>query len=288
MVCIRVVAGAAAVMCLGSVVLADDVTLTPSQDNTLYQTPLNSDLSNGAGQDLFVGETMSNVARRAVLAFDLSSIPAGSTINSATLTLFMNRAVSSGSEIGAHRLLASWGEGASNAGDPGGGGTAPATNDATWNYRFFDTLLWTTPGGDYVAAESSSALVGAAPMSYSWSAGLAPDVQAWLDQPSANFGWIMIGDERTAGSAVRFDSREGTHPPTLQVSFTPPSHCGSADFNCDGSIGTDADIEAFFACLSGACPPPPCASTADFNGDGSVGTDADIESFFRVLSGAPC
>jgi autotransporter-associated beta strand protein len=64
--------------------------------------------------------------------------------------------------------------------------------------------------------------------------------------------------------------------------------CGSADFNCDGGVGTDADIEAFFACLSGSCPPPPCTSTADFNDDGSVGTDADIEAFFRVLAGGPC
>jgi hypothetical protein len=68
----------------------------------------------------------------------------------------------------------------------------------------------------------------------------------------------------------------------------PASHCGTADFNCDGAIGTDADIESFFACLSGSCPPPPCTSTADFNGDGAVGTDADIESFFRVLAGGPC
>jgi hypothetical protein len=27
--------------------------------------------------------------------------------------------------------------------------------------------------------------------------------------------------------------------------------CGSADFNCDGDIGTDADIEAFFRVLAG-------------------------------------
>jgi autotransporter-associated beta strand protein len=64
--------------------------------------------------------------------------------------------------------------------------------------------------------------------------------------------------------------------------------CGTADFNCDGDTGTDADIEAFFACLSGTCPPPPCASSADFNGDGDVGTDSDIEAFFRVLGGGTC
>jgi uncharacterized membrane protein len=65
-----------------------------------------------------------------------------------------------------------------------------------------------------------------------------------------------------------------------------PHHCGSADFNHDADVGTDADIEAFFACLAGNC----CAlcDTADFNGDGDVGTDADIEAFFRVLGGGAC
>ncbi len=60
----------------------------------------------------------------------------------------------------------------------------------------------------------------------------------------------------------------------------------SADYNGDGDVGTDADIDAFFACLSGYCCPA-CAGP-DFNHDGDVGTDADIESFFRVLGGGPC
>jgi hypothetical protein len=70
--------------------------------------------------------------------------------------------------------------------------------------------------------------------------------------------------------------------------FIPISTCGSADFNCDGDVGTDADIESFFACLSGTCPAAPCPNNADFNGDGDVGTDADIEAFFRVLAGGSC
>jgi hypothetical protein len=70
------------------------------------------------------------------------------------------------------------------------------------------------------------------------------------------------------------------------LTLTAALACGSADFNGDGAVGTDADIEAFFACLSGQC----CATcgSADFNGDGAVGTDADIEAFFRILSGGPC
>jgi hypothetical protein len=65
-------------------------------------------------------------------------------------------------------------------------------------------------------------------------------------------------------------------------------NCGSADFDCDGDVGTDADIEAFFACIAGTCPAAPCTNSADFNNDGDIGTDADIEAFFRVLGGGPC
>jgi hypothetical protein len=67
---------------------------------------------------------------------------------------------------------------------------------------------------------------------------------------------------------------------------TPPLGCCDPDFNHDGDIGTDADIEAFFACLGGSCCP--ACGPADFNCDGDVGTDADIESFFSVLGGGPC
>jgi hypothetical protein len=58
--------------------------------------------------------------------------------------------------------------------------------------------------------------------------------------------------------------------------------CGSADFNCDGDTGTDADIVSFFAALAGGF------GDADFNRDGDVGTDQDIEGFFRVLAGQGC
>jgi hypothetical protein len=68
----------------------------------------------------------------------------------------------------------------------------------------------------------------------------------------------------------------------------PVAGCGSADFNCDGDVATDADIEAFFACIAGDCPAAPCASSADFNADGDAATDADIEAFFRVLAGGHC
>ena len=75
--------------------------------------------------------------------------------------------------------------------------------------------------------------------------------------------------------------------PTWSPRLGYSSCCGSADFsNGDGDPGTDADIQAFFACLAGNCCPT-CGS-ADFNDDGDVGTDQDIDAFFRVLSGGSC
>jgi hypothetical protein len=68
---------------------------------------------------------------------------------------------------------------------------------------------------------------------------------------------------------------------------TGPGPCCRSDFNGDGDVGTDADIEAFFSCLSGNCCAT-CPPNADFNCDGDVGTDTDIESFFRVLAGGAC
>jgi hypothetical protein len=101
-----------------------------------------------------------------------------------------------------------------------------------------------------------------------------------------HFDWRGISNVTANGSPISnftIVSQTGT-----QYGGPLPPPCGSADFNCDGDVGTDADIESFFACLSGTCPPPPCTSNADFNGDGDVGTDADIEAFFRVLGGGTC
>jgi hypothetical protein len=101
--------------------------------------------------------------------------------------------------------------------------------------------------------------------------------------PAAGAGRAPAG----AGSAAAdFLSRCWRNPPAIGAYEL--ARCGSADFNCDGDTGTDADIEAFYACLAGDCPPAPCGSTADFDGDGDTGTDADIEAFFRVLAGGNC
>jgi hypothetical protein len=83
------------------------------------------------------------------------------------------------------------------------------------------------------------------------------------------------------------DAQSRTSSATITLSVLHPPMCCQSDFDGDGDIGTDHDIEAFFACLAGNCCPT-CPADADFNCDGDAGTDADIESFFRILAGGPC
>lgn len=91
---------------------------------------------------------------------------------------------------------------------------------------------------------------------------------------------------RVVAKDLRFQNTSAESPPFAITPAPWSTPCGTADFNQDGDVGTDLDIEAFFACLAGNC----CATcyTADFNADGDVGTDADIEAFFRVLAGGSC
>ena len=140
------------------------------------------------------------------------------------LTLRCSRTPSAtGRATSLHLVTADWGEGASNSGNPGGTGGAAAPGDATWTHRIYPTTLWTTAGGDFAAGASATTSVGAIAF-YSWKAAqMKSDVQAWLDTPANNFGWVIIGDESVSRSARRLDSRENPTPasrPALKVFYT--------------------------------------------------------------------
>jgi hypothetical protein len=205
----------AIVLCSG-VAAATTVNLNPAKDNTILgDLTLNS---NGAGNGVYAGRTTTGGARRGLLAFDLSSIPAGATINSVSLTLNMSQTVALAQTVALHRLNASWGESTSLG---SGSGAPAAVGDATWLRRFYNTTSWTTSGGDFAGAPSATLSVGNVG-SYTWtSAGLQSDVQFWMANPSSNFGWILVGNESTNQTTKKFDSREGAIPPVLTVNYTP-------------------------------------------------------------------
>jgi hypothetical protein len=203
------------------------VVLSPVKDNSLYETTDGS-TSNGAGDYLFVGRVSSNgggAKRRALMKFNLgASIPAGATVSSVTLTMNMSKTISGAETIVLHKLKADWGEGTSNAGASEGKGAAATTGDATWLHRSFNTLQWTSAGGDYETTVSGSTSVNGTG-SYTWNstAQLVSDAQSWVDNSAVNFGWILIGDESAAGTSKRFDSRENptaANRPKLTIVYT--------------------------------------------------------------------
>jgi len=205
---------------------ANVVTIGASIDNTLYQNGTGA-ISNGSGETAFCGKNSGGNIRRMVIAFDIAgNIPAGSTINSVSLALeaVMTSPGSGPRSCSIHRLLADWGEGDSDAGLPGGNGAASQLNDATWVHRFFNTLNWTTVGGDFAGTASAATTVDdIGPYTWGSSPSMVADVQAWLDGTAGNFGWITkMANEGPTSTAMSFATREHTTPffrPVLTVDF---------------------------------------------------------------------
>jgi len=241
--------------------------LAAAKDNTLYESASGA-LSNGAGTKLLASKNGSNLLRRGVIQFGLSGIPAGATIQSATLTLY-NAEASNSATVSLYRATASWGEGTSVATGNEDAGAPSTPGDATWIHRFYPGTAWTTAGGDFAATASASAtVVGVG--SYTWiSAALVADIQGWVDNPATHFGWVVRGKETGAGNALkRFESRQSTdtaHRPRLDVTYLPPPFvpsgaCCLADGTCDTL--TQAQCSAAngtyqgdgSSCTPGLCP----------------------------------
>jgi hypothetical protein len=204
---------------------AQTVVLTPSKDATLYESSDGAS-ANGSGVHFIAGRTGSGATRRALIAFDVASkVPAGSTITRVTLTLRLSRTISSSEPMKLHRVSADWGEGAS---DPGfsrdGFGAEAKAGDSTWIHTFFPDKRWSNAGGDFAATpDGATDAASAGNVIWPSSAALIARVQSWADQPSANFGWILIGDETRTPSSKEFDSREVTPEttrPSLTIEFT--------------------------------------------------------------------
>ena len=80
---------------------------------------------------------------RSLLQFDLSGLPSGAVVTSATLSLYVKDANGGAYTINAHQVTNAWNE-----------------PQVTWNARDKAAkVLWTNPGGDYNSAVVSSAVV---------------------------------------------------------------------------------------------------------------------------------
>ncbi|HTF90873.1 MAG TPA: DNRLRE domain-containing protein [Planctomycetota bacterium] len=224
---------------------ADVVTLVAAKDATIYDDTLGN-RSDGSSFNMYSGRAGTNSSwpvRRALVWFDVASaVPAGSTIQSARLELFMSKTSVGNKVFDVHRLTTGWNEGPS-VGQSGNG--APAQlGDSTWLHTFWNTQLWNTPGGDFIATPSASTNIGSTFAYYNWSTvALAADVQGWVNAPVSNSGWIVRGPESSGTSAKQFESRSSfpQFQPKLVITFTPPP---STTVYCTAKLNSQSCLPA--------------------------------------------
>lgn len=218
------------IFCASAFAQLQTITLQPGvdgydgvDDTSLYQD--HPDNAGGAVDGLFVGTTFGRTGqvggdeslpagRRALLRFDLSDLPEGFVVTAATVELDVIISAPGGPptmETTLHRVTANWGEGTASGLRNGGFGSPASAGDATWNNAFHDQVAWTNPGGDFDPTISATSTVMTSGSTAQWSsAELAADVQFWIDNPMANFGWIFIGQGEGVdeGRVRKFGSSE--------------------------------------------------------------------------------
>lgn len=149
-----------------------------------------------------------NDDRDGLVRFDLSTIPAGSTITSATLTLTATSlgGTNATKNYGVHRILTDWDEG---------------------------TVTWNDPGstvGTHFSASASDIVTVATAGPQEWD--ITSDVQAYSLGTATNYGWRVIWESNPQGSSRQADFATKEHAttayhPVLTVEYTPPSGDGT-------------------------------------------------------------
>jgi RHS repeat-associated protein len=178
----------------------------------------------GASGSLYIGECSCgvNYFARSLLKFDLSSIPPGSTITSAALSLWETVDYAANARtFRVYRLKRAWDE-----------------MGATWpNYFNGSTSLWQVPGAaglnDVEASDiGSRAFAANEPLGEkSWSLNPAR-VQEWVNGSFTNNGLLIRADVETDDLYIfnASDSPTTTQRPKLVVVYVPPTFTPEAPY----------------------------------------------------------
>jgi hypothetical protein len=185
------------------VAYADTIALTPTADTTISDGSIAS--ADGNAATYITGRVANGATARALLRFSFGDIPAGSVVNSVSLTVNVERNhVGSSPVHGLYRLLVNWSE-----------------SGATWTSSGF--APWTA-GGSAAGAPDANAILGN-PGTYTFGSttALVAAVQGWLTNSSSNFGWVLrYTNETVIGDALRIASGNSGGAPSLVVDYTPP------------------------------------------------------------------
>ncbi len=189
-----------------------------------------------------------------IFGLGVGQVPPGSTITSATLTLWSGAAANdqSANPVNLHRLLNTWADTSVWA----------AYGVAPWNA----TAGIQSDGVDALAALAATFSITTAATSAD--IDVTSSLQAWSSNPVGNFGWVLLP---TGTDGLRLESSESTtasnaRRPKLTVLYVPVG-CVS-DGDCD-----DANVCTDDACIANICEN---VSNADSCDDGNLCTTGDV------------
>jgi hypothetical protein len=247
------------------------VEIVANRDTSIFDGASLLNHGNGA---LFAGRAggMGSL-RRGLLAFDASEIT-GRTVLSVSLQLCLSGTGDNDNRTYTLNLMArDWGESGFL-----GGGTDPTTdNQATWGCAMnaagspgpppvgsttcnasWGALGGSQAGSDVFLPSSASLSIGTERgtcSSFATTTTLVSDVQGMVDNPGANFGWQLRGDESGVSQSVRlFHSREGPEHfvPTLRILLAPPQPLGVRIEQVMAGANGDARIQYVELKIDGA------------------------------------
>jgi autotransporter-associated beta strand protein len=226
---------------------ASQVEIGAEQDATLLGGTDATTNNSLADPGIFVGTDGDGNPKRGLIEFNIAgAVPAGATITRVQLQLTVGQVAGSGGggtggtdapeTISLYDETQPWGQPTNVAGaitfGGHGHGAMPDPGDATWNYSFYNTALWTEAGGDWTSSlpDLADASMTGTLTGFTWSsAAMVTDVQNWLNHPTANFGWIIKNADETDPRTFRaFWSAQGAaannNPaiaPELTVTYVP-------------------------------------------------------------------
>jgi uncharacterized repeat protein (TIGR01451 family) len=198
-------------------------TLNPLADTYIREDSPTENFERGTGERIHI-RPESSKQRISLVRFDLSSIPLGATINSATIG-FNVQNTGSGFNANVHRLLTAWDEGAATWNDSNG----TATGD------------WASSGGvfgsnDYAATVEGTVSLAAGGFQTASVTGLVRD---WVENGLPNYGLALIGSAAATDRAELYHSEDSDplNHPYIQISWTLPPGTGTGT-----TLSTDSTL----------------------------------------------
>jgi len=178
-------------------------TITSSSADS-YMSSKNPNTNYGGTTSMDVGYGASPKIRRAIVKFDLTSIPSYAYVDLSKVSLYAGTFYQSGGfTVSVHRVQQSPERAWTEAG-------------VTWN-TYDGTNSWTTVGGDFNSTATDQISVSSSGYK-NWT--VTYDVRNFVQTPSTNYGWIFKSTAEASSYAVAFYTKEATsNKPKIYVTY---------------------------------------------------------------------